>query len=99
MDKTPQENEEVGIGRRHEAHRLYGKQFVYYTISRAFIDIPSILVSCSFVAKRKQKPKGRTILTPSPCLAYAFTIDSFSKCVIALLNALIIPPYMMLRSL
>jgi len=44
-----------------------------------------------FVAKRKQKPpsiKGRTILTPSPCLAYAFTIDSFSKCVIALLNGI-----------
>jgi hypothetical protein len=48
MGKTPQENEEVDIGRRHEAHRLYGKQIVYYTISRAFIDIPGIFVSCSF---------------------------------------------------
>jgi len=42
------ENEEVDIGRRHEAARLYGKQFIYYTISRTFIDIHGISVSYSF---------------------------------------------------
>jgi hypothetical protein len=41
------ENEEVDIGRRHEAARLYGKQFIYYTISRPFIDINGIIVSYS----------------------------------------------------
>jgi hypothetical protein len=43
---------------RHEAQRLYEKQFMYYTISRAFIGIPGIIVSYSFphtlVAKRKK---------------------------------------------
>jgi len=42
------ENGEVVIGSRHEAHRIYGKQLMYYTISRAFIGIPSIIVSYSF---------------------------------------------------
>jgi len=45
MGETPQkENEEIDIGRRHKAHRLYGKHLMYCTISRAFIDIPGIIV-------------------------------------------------------
>jgi hypothetical protein len=74
-----------------------------YITSRTFIDIPGIIVSYSFPQtlcskkKRNLSTKLRTILTASCRLAYAYT-DS-SKCVIALLNALIIPPYMMLRSL
>jgi len=36
----------VVIGSRHEAHRIYGKQLI--TISRAFIDIPDIIVLYSF---------------------------------------------------
>ena len=40
---TTEENREVAIGSRHEAHRLYGKQLTYYTINRAFIDIPGII--------------------------------------------------------
>jgi hypothetical protein len=36
---------------------------------------------------------------PTPRLADAFTCDSFPKRLIALLNALIIPSYMMLRLL
>ena len=45
---TTKENEEVDIERRHEVQHLYGKRFVYYTISHAFIDILGIIVSYSF---------------------------------------------------
>jgi hypothetical protein len=55
---TAKGNKEVDIGKRHEAQRLYGKQFVYYTIRLAF-NIPSIIVSCNFsqalCSKRKEK--------------------------------------------
>ena len=44
-----EENGELVIGSRHEAHRIYGKQLMYYTISRAFIDIPGIIVLYSFL--------------------------------------------------
>jgi hypothetical protein len=40
---TTVEHGEVFIGSRDEAHRLYWEQFLYYTISRAFIDIPDII--------------------------------------------------------
>jgi hypothetical protein len=36
---TTKENGEVGTRSRHEEQRLYWKQLVYYTISRAFIGI------------------------------------------------------------
>jgi hypothetical protein len=39
-----EENGEFVIGNRYEAHLLYRKQLMYYTISRAFIDIPGIIV-------------------------------------------------------
>jgi hypothetical protein len=43
----------------HEAHCFYGKQLMYYTISRAFISIPGIIVSYSFphtlCSKRKEE--------------------------------------------
>ena len=45
---TTEENVEVVIGSRHEAHRFHGKQLMYYTINRAFIDIPGIIVLYSF---------------------------------------------------
>ena len=44
MGETPKQNEEIDIESRHEAHRLYGKQLMYSIISRAFIDIPGIIV-------------------------------------------------------
>ena len=45
---TTEENVEVIIGSRHKAHRFHGKQLMYYTINRAFIDIPGIIVLYSF---------------------------------------------------
>ena len=39
-----EENGGVVIGSRHEAHRIYGKQLMYYTISRVFIGIPSVII-------------------------------------------------------
>jgi hypothetical protein len=39
MGGIPYGNGKVVIGSRHEAHCLYGKQLMYYTISRAFIDV------------------------------------------------------------
>ena len=41
-------DEEVDIGRGHEAQRLYRQQLMYYIISRAFIGIPSLIVSYGF---------------------------------------------------
>jgi len=69
--KHHKENEEVVIESRHEAQRLYKKQIIYYTISRAFISIPSIIVSYSFptpfVAKRKEeKTPNNTLRNPNP---------------------------------
>src|SRR5580658_9776142 len=40
---TTKENEEIDIGRRHGAERLYRKELVYCTISHAHIGIPGIL--------------------------------------------------------
>jgi hypothetical protein len=45
---TTEENGEDVIGSRHEAHRLYGKQSRYYTISRTFIGIPGAIVLLNF---------------------------------------------------
>jgi hypothetical protein len=45
---TTTENREVDMGSRHEAQRIYRKQLMYYTISRAFIVISGIVVSYSF---------------------------------------------------
>ena len=44
-----EESGEFFIRSRHETHRIYGKQLVYYTISRAFIDIPGIIVLYSIL--------------------------------------------------
>jgi hypothetical protein len=105
MGETPQEKMKRLAsegGKRWKAERLYRKQFVYYT-SRTFINTPSIIVSYSFPQalynkkKRNLLTKLRIILTPSCRLAYVYT-DS-SKYVIALLIALIIAPYIILRSL
>ena len=41
-------DKEVDIGRGHEVQRLYRQQLMYYIISRAFIDIPGIIISYSF---------------------------------------------------
>jgi hypothetical protein len=53
------ENEEVVIDSRHEAQRLYEKQFRFCTISRTFISIPGIIVLYSFphilCSKKKRK--------------------------------------------
>ena len=50
---TTQEKMEVVIRRRHEAQRLYRKQLMYYTISRAFIGIPGIILLYSFLQTAK----------------------------------------------
>jgi hypothetical protein len=73
---TTEENGEVVIRSRHEAHRLYQKQLMYYTISRVFIDIPGIIVLYSFPRLLKQTfQKNEKYQTPhdaegqfSPCL-------------------------------
>jgi len=75
-----------------------GKQLMYYLISRAFINIPSIIILYSFPNLKKQKSTKRlTMLKVSPC--YKFAYSSFPKWLIALLNALVIPLYIILRSL
>jgi hypothetical protein len=69
---------------------------VLYNKSRVHC-IPGITVSYS----SPKRPLRIPALHPpaKKRLAYAFTCDSFPKRLIALLNALIIPSYMMLRSL
>jgi len=57
-------NEEVDIGRRHEAQRVYRKQLMYYTISHSFIDIPGIIVSCSFPQTLKEEKNSPLNKTP-----------------------------------
>jgi hypothetical protein len=52
-------NEEVGLGGRHEVQRLDWQQLMYYTISRAFIGIPGIIVSYSFPHTLCSKKKRR----------------------------------------
>jgi hypothetical protein len=56
---TTKENREIDIGRRQEVENLYGKQLMYYTISRAFIGIPGIIVSYSFPHTLCSKKKRR----------------------------------------
>jgi hypothetical protein len=51
-----EENGEVVIKSRHKAHCIYGKQLIYYTISRVFIDIPGIIVLYSFLWYRLELP-------------------------------------------
>ena len=71
---------------------------VYYTISRAFIDIPGIIVSYSFLQTLCPKKK-RTPQPPQKCLmtrpghGYAIACSSFLRRSIALPNAFIIPSY------
>jgi hypothetical protein len=97
------ENGEVVIESRHEAHGINGKQLMYYTISRAFINIPGIIVlysSPSILFQNKLHPPNQTkttMLIPSTP-AYAFAYPFFLEEVIALSNASIIPSYIILWS-
>lgn len=40
-----EENADIVTGSKHEAHRIYGKQLIYYKISHAFIGIHGIIIS------------------------------------------------------
>lgn len=61
---TPAENEKIDIRSRHEAQRLFGKQMVHYTISRAFLGI-LVLYIFPFVEKRKEeKPVNKALHNP-----------------------------------
>jgi hypothetical protein len=85
-----------------------GNHLLYYAISLAYslaslASLYRTVFPRPFVAKRNPSPPKRTN-TPHNAdaqsrVAYAFACDSPSKWLIALLDALIIPPYMMLRSL
>jgi hypothetical protein len=84
---TTKENGKVVIGSRHEEHRLYGKQLMYYIVLRAFISIPSIIVLYSFphtlCSKKKKLPTIRlTILTPqsSPRLCNCLFLPQTADC-------------------
>ena len=86
---TTKENEEVVIEIRREAQRLYEKQFMYYTISRAFIGIPSIILSYSFphilYSKKKRRtannmPHNSPILAPPMQLHFPPSPDGRSPC-------------------
>lgn len=79
---------------------LFYKQFMYHTISRAFINIPGIIVLyCTVLPPSVSKinlPPTKTIMLIPSTPAYAFACSSFLKEVIALSNASIIPSYIIL---
>jgi hypothetical protein len=67
---------------------------MYYTISRAFIGIPGIMYRAVFPRPYAANPqKTPTMLIARTGLAYAVTCSSFPRRPIALLNAFIIPSY------
>jgi hypothetical protein len=72
---------------------------MYYIISRAFINIPSIIIFYSFpliLFKNNPPPVTKIIILIPSTPTYVFTYSSFLKEVIAPLNASIILLYIIL---
>lgn len=69
IPNTTKENKEVDIESRQEAQHLYQKYLLYYTINRAFVIFPQTPIPPNLY---KKGPIRRVMLTPIPCLAYAF---------------------------
>jgi hypothetical protein len=106
VGETPQKQmKRLTPASRHEAQLLYRKQLVYYTMCYTltwYSWYHSIVqFSPALCSKKKKKPLNKTPHNPepSPRPADAFACHSFPKRLITLLNTLIIPPYMILRSL
>jgi hypothetical protein len=87
---TTKENREIDIGRRQEVENLYGKQLMYYTISRAFFWASLVSLHRTvfppdpLCLKEKKNPyplphqKNRlTMPMTRPSLHYAIACSSF----------------------